>query len=386
MRDVDPGLYHFSIERHSLVKLRDGHLSGAAQEFLKDSPTDASPLTIFLTAIFFRSAWKYRERSYRYHLLDTGHVLENLSLSLKALGYPYENTFDFDDRAVNGLLGLDEEREVALSVCRVKGKLESHESAQSLSIEALPEIVKGASRVSPREFDVSAVRAVHTAGYDIIPDKRGLNICNALGVIPESRVTVPLESTPEVTLLYPDAVFRRRSSRNFIAAPMPVSYLGALLNILSAKNEGGKDSYGSSVCTGVLMRGVESLHDGFYLTDEKKDGLCEIRQGAFTGPMAGICLDQGWMSAASLHVVFMTNMSDLERFWGARGYRYAMMTAGRMGERLYLGASALGLGCCGIGAFYDGEASDLLGLNESSRVLYVVAVGILKSMLKRDAV
>jgi hypothetical protein len=26
-------------------------------------------LTFFLSAIFFRSAWKYRDRSYRYHLL-----------------------------------------------------------------------------------------------------------------------------------------------------------------------------------------------------------------------------------------------------------------------------------------------------------------------------
>ena len=92
------------------------------------------------------------------------------------------------------------------------------------------------------------------------------------------------------------------------------------------------------------------------------------------------------MGSASLHFVFMSNMTLLEEAWGPRGYRYAMLTAGLMGERLYIGASALGLGCCGIGAFYDGEASRLLGLNESSRVLYVVSLGILKSMLKRDGI
>jgi len=56
-----------------------------------------------------------------------------------------------------------------------------------------------------------------------------------------------------------------------------------------------------------------------------------------------------------------------------------MMMAGSMGERLYLTASALGLGCCGIGAFYDREASELLGLNSESRALYVVATGPAKS-------
>jgi nitroreductase len=68
----------------------------------------------------------------------------------------------------------------------------------------------------------------------------------------------------------------------------------------------------------------------------------------------------------------------LQRAWGPRGYRYAMMTAGRLGQRLYIAATAMGLGCCGIGALYDGEARELLGLNESSRLLYLVAVGVVK--------
>ena len=75
----------------------------------------------------------------------------------------------------------------------------------------------------------------------------------------------------------------------------------------------------------------------------------------------------------------MTNTEELEHRWGARGYRYAMMTAGRLGERLYLVATSLGLGCCGIGAFYDGDAAELLGLNSDSRMLYLVSVGPVKS-------
>jgi nitroreductase len=55
-----------------------------------------------------------------------------------------------------------------------------------------------------------------------------------------------------------------------------------------------------------------------------------------------------------------------------------MLAAGRMGERLYLLATAMGLGCCGIGAFYDQEAAHLLGLNSHSRLLYLVGVGKIK--------
>ena len=51
-----------------------------------------------------------------------------------------------------------------------------------------------------------------------------------------------------------------------------------------------------------------------------------------------------------------------------------------MGQRLYVAATAMGLGCCGIGALYDGEAAALLGLNEASVLLYLVAVGAVKKI------
>ena len=78
VKGVDNGLYHFAIQNHSLDPLRKGDVPGIVLG-------DGSHLAFFLTAIFFRSAWKYRARAYRYHLLDTGHVAENLIIALKAL-------------------------------------------------------------------------------------------------------------------------------------------------------------------------------------------------------------------------------------------------------------------------------------------------------------
>ena len=94
-----------------------------------------------------------------------------------------------------------------------------------------------------------------------------------------------------------------------------------------------------------------------------------------------ICLDQAWLANAAVHFLFISNLDLVDQVWGPRGYRYAMMTAGRLGERLYLMATAMGLGCCGIGAFYDMEAAELPGLNSASRLLYLVAVGNVKKGL-----
>ena len=114
IKGIDNGLYHFAIQNHSLDPLRKGEVFGPAHG-------EGSRLTFFLTAIFFRSAWKYRARAYRYHLLDTGHVAENLILALKASNLPFTVTYDFDDGEVNRLLGLDDQREVALAIIDVPG-------------------------------------------------------------------------------------------------------------------------------------------------------------------------------------------------------------------------------------------------------------------------
>ena len=68
----------------------------------------------------------------------------------------------------------------------------------------------------------------------------------------------------------------------------------------------------------------------------------------------------------------------IDRHLGARGYRYAMLNAGRAGQRIYLAATALGFGACGIGAIYDAEARRMLALNDESALLYLVGVGTTK--------
>lgn len=72
------------------------------------------------------------------------------------------------------------------------------------------------------------------------------------------------------------------------------------------------------------------------------------------------------------------DLPAVEKSLGARGYRYVMMHAGRIGQRVYLAAQALGMGYYGIGAMYDDEAESLLGLTSGSRLLYAVLAGPVK--------
>jgi nitroreductase len=54
------------------------------------------------------------------------------------------------------------------------------------------------------------------------------------------------------------------------------------------------------------------------------------------------------------------------RNFGNRGYRYVHFEAGAIGQRLYLGAEALGWNATGIGAFYDDDVHRYLGFLEET--------------------
>jgi len=378
---LEQGLYHFAIHRHGLHPLRQGNFAPQLLQLTPEQGDRAPKLTFFLTAILFRSAWKYRARSYRYHLLDTGHVAENLVLALKAEGLSVTLSYDFDDRKMNRFLGIDETREVTLAVVLVLGQERVSERREA-EVPELSEAIREASVVSRAEVDYPAIRAVHQAGSEIVKGATTVaEMVQNLGAEPErwSNIDVP-PARPE-NLDYPDAVFRRRSKRNFVNRSMPKHEMAFLLQALCAKDAGELESgYERSVATGFLVNQVEGLGEGFYLLDPAHERIGLIAQGPYTDKMTRICLDQMWLANAAVHFLFLANLDVLDRTWGARGYRYAMLRSGRLGQRLYVAATAMGLGCCGIGALYDGEAAALLGVNENSRLLYLVAVGLVKKM------
>jgi SagB-type dehydrogenase family enzyme len=174
---------------------------------------------------------------------------------------------------------------------------------------------------------------------------------------------------------YKDAVLSRRSRRNFVQRPMAEAAVYALIDSLV---RGGSENARQFVGTGILVNSAGSRKPGYYLLDLEKERLGVVKEGPFVETMAHICLDQAWLSNAGLHFLFMADLEALEERFGPRGYRSAMLEAGRMGETLYLSAASMGIGCCGIGAFYDEEARQLLELNADARILYLVAVGPVK--------
>lgn len=112
---LEQGVYHYAVRKHELERLKAGDFSqqvmaaGAMQAFVGDAQA-----CFILTAIFQRLRWKYRERSYRYALLEAGHIAQNLYLASTSLGLGCCAVGAFRDGALNELVGIGKEGESSL--------------------------------------------------------------------------------------------------------------------------------------------------------------------------------------------------------------------------------------------------------------------------------
>jgi SagB-type dehydrogenase family enzyme len=62
--------------------------------------------------------------------------------------------------------------------------------------------------------------------------------------------------------------------------------------------------------------------------------------------------------------------------YGQRAYRYIYLDAGHIAENLALAAVSLGLGSCQIGALFDEEINQIIGVDgKEESVLYMTVAG-----------
>ncbi len=104
--DVDDGLYHYRADRHALELRSPGAWTQHLAKALLIPWAAESSLLVGLTSIFWREAWKYHDRAYRYCCHDLGHAMMSLLLAARALGLPGGAITHFADSRLTRALGL----------------------------------------------------------------------------------------------------------------------------------------------------------------------------------------------------------------------------------------------------------------------------------------
>ena len=159
--ELEAGVYHFSPRDFSLHQLRKGDYRGELSIAAgAGEAVVTSPATIVFTAVFWRSAWKYRARSYRYCFWDNGTIVANLLAVSSAASQPARVVVAFVDERVNHLLGIQEEREATL--CLVPIGEEAGTPPISRPLDPVPFEVEQVNAPS-EEVDYPDIRHTHAA-------------------------------------------------------------------------------------------------------------------------------------------------------------------------------------------------------------------------------
>ena len=169
-------------------------------------------------------------------------------------------------------------------------------------------------------------------------------------------------------------VRRRRSALDFDAhtSPMERSDMEQLLDFATQdwradwrgnfNGEAATASNGAGYVTLFLyVHRVRDCESGVYRWDARSRRLEPLHRANVERVAAYLSLEQPLAGNACFAISMIADLAKAADRFGNRGYRYVYFEAGAIGQRLYVGAEALGWNATGIGAFYDDDVHRYLG-------------------------
>ena len=101
---ASPGLFHYAPAQHGLERRADCPDALLAR-LLRSFPPQA--FLLGLSSVYWREAWKYGERAFRYCQHDAGHAIGTVRIAAAALGWSALVLDGVADETLDALLGLD---------------------------------------------------------------------------------------------------------------------------------------------------------------------------------------------------------------------------------------------------------------------------------------
>ena len=360
---LEAGVYHYGPAGNSLTLLRSGDFRGNLAAAAAGHPGIAdAPSTIVCACVFWRSAWKYRERGYRYCYWDNGTILANLTATANALGYSTEIVTGFVDAEVDALLGLVSGSEASFFLVPVsKG-------------DAVPPAVDQFTTV-----DVGILGDERRTEY---PETRALHMNSCLSDAAEVSDWRKSALTNQVAdaLEWPESepmgetIAHRGSTRRFAREAMPGGRLEALL---SASMSPVRADYGGGLIDiYLIVNAAEGIAPGAYYYSPSQRELKLLLEGEFREEAGHLCFEQALGADAGAVAFFMADLDAILSRFGNRGYRIAQLEAGIIGGRMYLASHSMGLGATGMTFFDDAVTAFFSPHAAGKSLMFLVGLGV----------
>jgi SagB-type dehydrogenase family enzyme len=364
-----PGLYAFQPQEHALVRLREGRLLRRVGAALEDPGAVANAAAVvLLTNVFHRYKWKYRERGYRYALIDSGHIAENLRLVCAGAGLGVASPLRFNDDLLNALLGQDGRHEAVCALLAL-----GHSAEWSDASEPGPRLIERqlAGPISWGSLDTveryhEGTKLVPLAGEEASPPPSPEPPSEG-----EPTHELPsLELAPE--RLVTECIWSRRSAKRFSPGPLALWELAFVLEMA----RGAPDFASRELELLVVVHRVEGAPAGLYRYHPGEHDLEALRTEDLRGPLRSACLGQAKAATSAVAFLVVGHIAEARKRAGDRSYRDLLLGAGAMAQRIYLAAEAIHLGARNLAAFYDDSLNELAGLDGRDRaVVHLTVLG-----------
>ncbi len=327
----EDGIYHFDVAASALILLYTLEADEGIEPYLGYRYAMQGYLFL-VSSIYWRSSWKYKNRAFRYCLLDAGHILGAIEASALLKPHATRMIYDFDKAALNRCFGFD--------------------NREWLTAAAAVAVPQQGKEVRPVQFSLPWVDGSGTFEENSLIEQAyresmQIEACRL-------QIKAPHFSYDHKKLK--ETIFTRRSQRAFHAEAITKGQFNYLMEILAQPVLSDCDE---EVNVYVVVNRVLDMPLGLY-----KEGSY-LKYGDFAQKAGYLSLEQYNLSTQGALAFFMTS--------SGKNYQALYQKAGIIGHRLYIAANYLGLGASGIGAYYDDEVNAFIENDEM--VLYAFAIG-----------
>ncbi|CAA6819323.1 MAG: Unknown protein [uncultured Sulfurovum sp.] len=326
----EDGVYHYEVESNQAVllyRLKEGE----GIEPYMGYETAMKGILFLVSAVYYRSSWKYKNRAFRYCLLDAGHMLGSLESAALLMSRETSMVYDIKRRQLNSMFGFSS-REYFLSGAAVASPME--ESVKALNFELI--YVDGSGTFEQNEHMEIAYR--QTSHFL------------------EKQVEKKSPNFDYEKVRFKESILKRRSQRGFEGYPITKA---EYLKVMQVITEPILSDCDEEVELFVVLNKVHHMPVGLY-----KNGKL-LRNEDLSQKAGYLCLEQYSLGTQGAMTFFLLS--------NAKNYQALYQKAGIIGQRLYAVTSYLEIGCSGIGAYYDDEVNAFV--EQEGMVLYALAIG-----------
>ncbi len=430
--NIAGGLYHYGPYTHSLERriLFNPDVDSTLGKILNQDG-----FLIGLTSIYWREAWKYGVRAWRYCSLDLGHAIASLSFGASLLGWKVNYLKNIPDPEACRLLGLErtewhenekEEFEALLYVspatrttdtvtCEPLDILPIVDRVSELEIVGVPDLLSTERILWPGIEEVSEATKKIEISQTEKSSSQQLTSTRPYLQHPEFPKEAGTEERPEaegaegvkkesaVIRNGAESIRRRRSAQAFdpqtgidsgtffamldrtVArtgnAPFDTLENAAEINLLLFVHRVGGLKRGLY----MLVRNPDDVEDlkvscqsGIWLRPESAPaelGLYLLKEGDFRTIAAGLSCTQDIAGDSAFSLGMLARVKERVSV-EPHSYRRLFWEAGIIGQVLYLEATSIGMSGTGIGCFFDETVKEVAELtNDTFESIYHFTVG-----------